>query len=69
MGLYNISTAFLQRGKIAPHQVCPGYGIKKSDSKAPALYIWGILSTPTLPLLPNPRWVGVVATDRVLFMG
>ena len=28
--------------------------------------IWEIWSTPLLPLLPEPHWLGVVAPDRVL---
>ena len=30
------------------------------------LELW---STPSLPLLPGPLWTGLVAPDRVLFMG
>ena len=48
---------------------CPDYGVKPSDSETPALEIWGIRSTPSLPLLPGPLWLGVVASDRVLSMG
>ena len=40
-----------------------------SDCKVPALGIWGIWSTLSLPLLPGPLWPGVVASDRVLSMG
>ena len=43
--------------------------IKPSDGKAPALEIWGIRCTPSLPLLPGPLWPGLVAPDRVLSMG
>ena len=46
----------------------PGYDIKPTDSEAPALGIWGMWSTPLLPLLPGPLWPGMVATDRVLSM-
>ena len=31
--------------------------------------LWGIRSTPSLPSLPDPLWLGVVALDRVLSMG
>ena len=48
---------------------CPGYNNKPSDSEAPALEIWGMRSTPSLPLLPGPLWSGVVTPDRVLSMG
>ena len=47
----------------------PEYDIKSSDGKALALEIWGMWSTPSLPLLPGPLWSGVVVLDRVLSMG
>ena len=31
--------------------------------------LWGKQSTPSLPLLPGPLWLEVVAHDRVLSMG
>ena len=31
--------------------------------------LWGMQSTPSLPSFPGPLWLGVVAPDRVLFMG
>ena len=41
-----------------------------SDEKAPVmLELWGMQSTPSLPLLPGPLWFGVVAPDRVLSIG
>ena len=33
---------------------CPGYDIKPSDGEAPALKIWEMWSTPSLPLIPSP---------------
>ena len=30
--------------------------------------LWGMQSTPSLPLLPGPLWSGVVVPDRVLSM-
>ena len=33
------------------------------------LELWGMQSTPSLPLLPGPLWPGVVALDRFLSMG
>ena len=33
------------------------------------LELWGMRSTPLLPSIPGPLWPGVVAPDRVLFMG
>ena len=45
----------------------PRYDIKASE--ASTLEIWGMQSTPSLPLRPGPLWPGVVAPDRVLSMG
>ena len=42
---------------------------KPSDVETLGLELWGILSTPSLPLIPGPLWPGVVAPDRVLAMG
>ena len=53
---------------LSPNK-CPEYDIKQSDCESPALDIWGMWSTPSLPLLPCPLWPGVVALDRVLSMG
>ena len=33
------------------------------------LELWGMQSTPSLPLLTHPLWPRVVAPDRVLCMG
>ena len=33
------------------------------------LELWGMLSAPSLPLLPGPLWPGVVAPDMILSMG
>ena len=32
------------------------------------LEIWGMQSTPLLPSLPGPLWLGMVTPDRVLSM-
>ena len=54
--------------EVNPHpNECPGYDNKQSDGEyAVMLELWGIWSTPSLPLLPGPFWPGVVALDRVL---
>ena len=44
----------------------PGYDIKPSDNETPALEIWEMKSTPSLALVPDPLWLGVVTPDRVL---
>ena len=42
---------------------------KQSDDEVPVmLELWGMQSTPSLPLLPGPRWPRVVALIRALFM-
>ena len=46
----------------------PDYDIKQSDCEDPALEIWGMWSTPSLPFLPGPLWLGMVAPERVLSM-
>ena len=33
------------------------------------LELWGMQSTPSLPLLLGPLWPGMVAPDRALSMG
>ena len=48
-----------------PSNECPGYNPKKSDGEVPViLELWGMQSTPLLPLLPGPLWPGVVALDK-----
>ena len=54
----------------APPNECRGYDTKQSDGEVPAvLELWGMRSTPLLPLLPGPLWPGMVAPDRALSMG
>ena len=48
----------------------PGYDTKQSDGEVPVMLgLWGMQSTPLLPLLPGQLWPGVVAPDRALSMG
>ena len=48
----------------------PEYDTKQSDGEVPVmLELWGMWSTPSLPLLPGPLCPGVVALDRALSMG
>ena len=50
---------------VRPPNECPGYDTKQSDGEVPAvLELWGMRSTPSLPLLPGPLWPGVVAPDK-----
>ena len=70
LGLWNTLTGPLQRGKTLPTNECPGYDTKQSDGKVPVMLgLWGMRSTPSLPLLPGPLWPSVVAPDRALSMG
>ena len=67
-----IHRLYLYRGERTPTppNECPGYDTKQSDGEATVmLELWGTRSTPSLPLLPGPLWLGVVAPDRVLSMG
>ena len=48
---------------------CPVYDTKQSDGEVPVvLELWGMRSTPLLPLLPGPLLPGVVAPDKAQFM-
>ena len=38
-------------------------------AESPALEIWGMWSTPLLPLLPGPLWPRLLAPNRVLSIG
>ena len=52
-----------------PHNEWLGYDTKQSNGEVPVmLWLWGIRSTPSLPLLPGPLWPGVAAPDSVLSM-
>ena len=53
--------------KTAPNEF-PAYDTKQSDDETPVLELWGMWSTPSLPLLTGPFWPGGVAPDRVLSM-
>ena len=60
----------LCRGVRPPPNECPEYDTKQSDGEVPViLELWGMWSTPSLPLTPGPLWPGVVVPNRVLFMG
>ena len=56
----------MQRSKTPPNE-CPRYDIKQSDGEVPVMLdLWGMRSTPSLPSLPGPLWLEVVAPGRVL---
>ena len=53
-----------------PLNECLRNDTKQSDDDSPVmLELWGMLSIPSLPLLPVPLWPRVVAPERVLSMG
>ena len=55
------------RGVRLPQRV---FWIWQSDREVLVmLELWGMRSTPSLPSLQGPLWLGVVALDRALFMG
>ena len=44
---------------------CPGYDTKQSDGEGPVMLgLWGMWSTPSMPLLPGPLWPSMVAPDK-----
>ena len=48
----------------------PVYDTKQSDGEVPVmLELWGMRSTSSLPSLPGPLWLRLVAPDRVPSMG
>ena len=52
------------------HNDFPEYDTKQSDDEASVmLELWGMQSITSLPSLPGPLWLRVVAPDRVLPMG
>ena len=55
---------------LDPTNECPVYDTKQSDGEVPIMLgLWGMRSTPSLPLLPDSLWPGMVTPDRALFMG
>ena len=56
---------YAERWDSLPHK-CPGYSTKLSDGETPILELWGMWTTPSLPLLPGPLWSGVAVPARVL---
>ena len=67
LGLQNTPTATLQRENPQPTNECPGYNTKQSDGEVPVML--ELSRTHSLPALPGPHCLGVLAPDRVLSMG
>ena len=69
-GAVEYTDCFSAEGVRPPPKECPRYDTKQSDGEVPVMLgLWGMQSTPSLPLLPGPFWSGMVAPDRVLSMG
>ena len=52
--------------RLHPNE-CPGYDTKQSHGEVPVMVLlWGMRSTPLLPLLPGLLWPGMVAPDKAL---
>ena len=68
-GPVEYTDCFSAEGVRPPPNECPGYDTKQSDGEVPVmLELWGMLSTPSLPLLPSPFRPGVVTSDKTLSM-
>ena len=73
-GLFVLSAGAVEytdcRGLRTPPNKYPGYGTKQSDGEISVMLgLWGMRSTPSLPLFLGPLWSGVVAPDRALSVG
>ena len=66
LGLYNTPTASLQRGKTPTSKRVLDMTL---SNLMVILELWGIRSTPSLPLLPGSLWPRMVAPNRVLPTG
>ena len=65
-----IHRLLLGRGVRHPHNKYPGYDTKQSDGEVPVMVeLWGMWSTPSLPLLPGSLKSGMGALNRALSMG
>ena len=53
---FRIHWLYLCRGVTPPNE-CPAYNIKLFDGKVPALEIWAMWCTPSLPSLPGQLYV------------
>ena len=60
-----IHQMLLCKGVIPTPNNCPGYDTKQSDGEVPVMpELWGMWSTPSLPLLSGSLWPRVVAPDK-----
>ena len=62
-------TASLQRGKT-PLNECPVYDTKQSGVEALLMLdLWGMRVITSLPFFTGPLWSGVVALERLVYIG
>ncbi len=55
---------------LDPINECPEYDTKQSGGEVPVMLgLWGMRSTPSLPLLQGPLWPSVAAPDWALSKG
>ena len=67
---WRIHRLLLYRGIWPLLNECLGLDTKQSDGEVSVmLELWGMQNTPSLPLIPGPLRLRVVAPDRVLLMG
>ena len=67
---WRIHRLHLCRGVTPTPNECRVYNTKRSDGEAPVMREhWGMRSTPSLPLLLGPLWLGMVTPYRALSMG
>ena len=70
VGAVEYTDCFSAKEVRPPPNECPGCDTKRSDGEVPVmLKLWGMWSTPSLPSLLGPLWLGVVLPNRALSMG
>ena len=63
-GAVEYTDCFAAEGENLPSEY-PVYDAKQSDGEVPVmLELWGMRSCSSLPSLPRPLWLGVVAPDK-----
>ena len=69
--VHHFGMACLAGSKVnIQHNECPGYDTKQTDGETSVLLrLWGMQSTPSLPLLLGPLWSEVIVPEKVLSMG
>ena len=57
-----IHQLYLSRESRPLTNKCLGFDIQTSDDEVPVVHLWGIWSTPSLSLLPDPLWTVRIPT-------